>query len=78
MSIWNAVLWILIIASALPALYALHQLALWLEKRGWLFYKRVDRCADQRTIPTLGLPQPRFGTSGLATLIANQHVAARK
>jgi hypothetical protein len=36
---WNALLWALIIVIGLAALYGLHRLALWLEDRGWLFYK---------------------------------------
>jgi hypothetical protein len=39
MNFWNAVLWCLIIVSGLAALYGFHRLALWLEERGWLFYK---------------------------------------
>ncbi|HWY87278.1 MAG TPA: hypothetical protein VNX28_11165 [Gemmataceae bacterium] len=39
MTFWNAVLWCLIGISGLAALYGLHRLGLWLEKRGWLFYK---------------------------------------
>ena len=39
MTFWNAVLWCLIGISGLAALYGLHCLGLWLEKRGWLFYK---------------------------------------
>jgi hypothetical protein len=39
MSVWAVGVWCLIIVSGLAALYGLHRLALWLEKRGWLFYK---------------------------------------
>ena len=39
MSFWNTVLWGLIIISIVAALYRFHRLGLWLEKRGWLFYK---------------------------------------
>jgi len=39
MSFWDVVLWCLIIISGLAALYGLHRLCLWLERRGWLFYK---------------------------------------
>jgi hypothetical protein len=39
MSFWNAVLCGLIVVSGLAALYGLHRFGLWLEERGWLFYK---------------------------------------
>jgi hypothetical protein len=39
MSFWNVVLWCLIPFGGLAALYGLHRLGLWLEKRGLLFYK---------------------------------------
>jgi hypothetical protein len=39
MSFWVIGAVCLIILSGLAALYGLHRLALWLEKRGFLFYK---------------------------------------
>jgi hypothetical protein len=39
MSFWNVVLCGLIVVSGLATLYGLHRLGLWLEGRGWLFYK---------------------------------------
>jgi hypothetical protein len=35
---WHTVGWILFAPSCLLALYRLHRLCLWLEKRGWLYY----------------------------------------
>jgi hypothetical protein len=39
MNFWITGVWCLVILSGLAALYGLHRLGLWLEKRGWLFYK---------------------------------------
>jgi hypothetical protein len=39
MTFSDIVIWGLIIVGGLAALYGLHRLGLWLEKRGWLFYK---------------------------------------
>ena len=44
----RAVIWIL---AALAALYALHRLALWIERRGWLYYlNRRDRFAGRGSL----------------------------
>jgi hypothetical protein len=39
MTFSDIVIWGPIIVGGLAALFGLHRLALWLEKRGWLFYK---------------------------------------
>lgn len=31
--------WLLIVGAVLIALFALHQAALWADRRGWIFYK---------------------------------------
>ena len=38
--IWRTALWILGIALAM---YALHRLALWMESRGWIYYRKHKR-----------------------------------
>jgi len=57
MSLWDAVLWGVIIVSGLASLYGLHRLGLWLEQLGWLFNKHkaqqkrsyLLRCSPART-----------------------------
>jgi len=39
MTFWHSFLWILIVFGASAALYQLHRLGLWLDERGWLYYK---------------------------------------
>ena len=39
MNSWTAVLWAVLIGAALPTLYGLHRLCLWLEARGLLYYR---------------------------------------
>jgi hypothetical protein len=35
---WNALVWIMLALDGLVALYGLHRLALWMERRGWIYY----------------------------------------
>jgi hypothetical protein len=39
MELGHVLLWSLLIVGGLAALYGFHRLCLWLEKRGWLYYK---------------------------------------
>jgi hypothetical protein len=39
MNFWHIMLWVLAIAGIAGSLYGLHRLCLWLEERGWLYYK---------------------------------------
>jgi hypothetical protein len=39
MDIWRALLWGLVIVGGVAALYGLHRLCLWLERRGLLYYR---------------------------------------
>jgi hypothetical protein len=39
MNLWHALLGGLILVGGGAALYGLHRLCLWLEERGWLYYK---------------------------------------
>ena len=39
MGFWHVLLWGLLGVVGLAALYALYRLGLWLEERGWLYYK---------------------------------------
>jgi len=37
---WYWLLWLLLALGAIPALFGLHRLCLWLESRGWLYYRK--------------------------------------
>jgi hypothetical protein len=39
MDFWRALLWGLILVGGAAAVYGFHRLGLWLEERGWLYYK---------------------------------------
>jgi hypothetical protein len=39
MTTWHILLIILAALAVLPALYGVHRLCLWLEQRGWLYYR---------------------------------------
>ena len=39
MGIWHVLIGAVIVLTALASLYGLHRLGLWLEQRGWLYYK---------------------------------------
>jgi hypothetical protein len=39
MELGHVLLWSLLIVGGPAALYGFHRLCLWLEKRGWLYYK---------------------------------------
>ena len=43
--------WTLASAAAVGTLFGLHQLALWMERRGWLYYKykQADSSASRRS-----------------------------
>jgi hypothetical protein len=43
MEMWHIVLWGLAALGAAAGFYALHRLCLWLEARGWLYYKHKKR-----------------------------------
>ena len=42
--------WGLIVVGGLGAVYGLHRLGLWLEKRGWLFYKHKKPTSSAATV----------------------------
>lgn len=39
MNIWIALFWGLMLVGSAAAIYGLHRFCLWLEERGWLYYK---------------------------------------
>jgi hypothetical protein len=39
MEFWNGVMWGVLVVAVIPGLYGLHRLCLWLEMRGWLYYR---------------------------------------
>lgn len=56
--------WLIIIALICIALYSLHRLALWMEARGWIYYKHrkaspATRASAALELQTLIEPQKR-------------------
>ena len=48
----SALLWGAIVVGAAALIYAIHRLCLWLEKRGWLYYKHKQPGSSPLTCMT--------------------------
>ena len=47
MDLWRVLLWSVVTFGMVAALYGLHRFCLWLENRGWLYYKHKKPGSSQ-------------------------------
>lgn len=50
-------LWLVIVACGVAAIYAMHRLALWMETKGWIYYMHKKASPDTLGNATLGVQQ---------------------